>query len=65
MTISLGKLFYVALALGLIGLLAHSIYHYLGKFSGWRSKGKRWLAISPLIGGIALVLFTVIFVSTR
>ncbi len=65
MTISFGNLFYIALSIGLIGLLAHSIYHYLGRFTGWQSRRKRWLAISPLIGGIALVLFTVIFVSTR
>lgn len=65
MTISLLNIFYIVLALGIIGFLAHSTYHYLGRFSGWQSKGKRWLAISPLIGGIALVLFTVIFVSMR
>jgi len=65
MTNSFGNLFYIALSIGLIGLLAHSIYHYLGRFTGWQSRGKRWLAISPLIAGIALVLFTAIFVSTR
>jgi len=65
MTISFGNLFYIALSIGLIALLAHSIYHYLGRFTGWQSRSKRWLAISPLIAGIALVLFTVIFVSTR
>jgi ABC-type nickel/cobalt efflux system permease component RcnA len=65
MKFSLGSLFYIALAIGLVGFLAHSTYHYLGRFSGWQSKGKRWLAISPLIGGIALILVTVIAVGMR
>jgi len=65
MTISFGNLFYIALSIGLIALLAHSIYHHLGRFTGWQSRSKRCLAISPLIAGIALVLFTAIFVSAR
>jgi len=65
MTISFGNLFYIGLSIGLIALLAHSIFHYLGRFTGWQSRSKRCLAISPLIAGIALVLLTVMFVSTK
>ncbi|MBO1748565.1 hypothetical protein [Stenotrophomonas indicatrix] len=51
--------------LGLFCLASHSVYHYLAQFCRWQSKAKRWLAISPLLGSMALIIFTLYYVTTH
>ncbi|WP_295575813.1 hypothetical protein [Stenotrophomonas maltophilia] len=59
------RLVYIALVLGVFCVTSHSMYHYLARFSRWQSKSKRWLAISPLLGSMALIVFTVYYVTTH
>lgn len=59
------SLVYIALVLGLLSLVSHSVFHYLARFSRWQSKTKRWLAISTLLGSMALLIFTVYYVTTH